>query len=260
MSQQKKEKSKKGATNIKNEETLKAIVFSSISFTKELRPITIQKPRSLLPLNNVPIIEYVLELLASSNVKEVYVFVCHGADLIKAYRHQVSKTQRNGDQLENEIKVEIIEAQTATSIGDALRLIHEMDIIRSDFVLVQGDVISNINLQPIVEQHKLERKNNPQVLMTIWVGLSPKNNQLIYYENDKKETMKLDIELKKFDEHHDNIEIRTDLMDCHIDICSPEVLGIFQDNFDFQDLRTDFLRKNYVLTEEIVSYKSYTVH
>ncbi len=40
------------------------------------------------------------------------------------------------------------------SAGDALRSIFAMYIIQSDFVLVQGDVISNIDLKPIIQQHK----------------------------------------------------------------------------------------------------------
>lgn len=32
------------------------------------------------------------------------------------------------------------------------------------------------------------------------------------------------------------------LQDCHIDICSPEVLSLFTDNFDYQHLRRHFLK------------------
>ena len=29
------------------------------------------------------------------------------------------------------------------------------------------------------------------------------------------------------------------LLDCHVDVCSPEVLFAFSDNFDYQDIRKD---------------------
>lgn len=32
------------------------------------------------------------------------------------------------------------------------------------------------------------------------------------------------------------------LQDCYIDICSPEVLSLFIDNFDYQHLRRDFVK------------------
>ena len=37
--------------------------------------------------------------------------------------------------------------------------------------------------------------------------------------------------------------LRYDLLDCNIDICSPEVLIQIADNYDYQDLRQDFVRR-----------------
>jgi translation initiation factor eIF-2B subunit epsilon len=39
-------------------------------------------------------------------------------------------------------------------MGDALRDIDAKSLIRSDFVLIYGDVVSNIKLQGIMEAHK----------------------------------------------------------------------------------------------------------
>lgn len=41
---------------------------------------------------------------------------------------------------------------------------------------------------------------------------------------------------------HSSIQIRADLIDCQIDICSPEVPILFTENFDYQDIRQEFLR------------------
>ena len=32
-----------------------------------------------------------------------------------------------------------------------------------------------------------------------------------------------------------------DVLDCHIDVCSPEVLVHFSDNIDYQDIRSDYV-------------------
>jgi hypothetical protein len=37
------------------------------------------------------------------------------------------------------------------------------------------------------------------------------------------------------------LQLRTDVMDCHIDICAPEVLVDFRENFDYQQVRRDFV-------------------
>jgi translation initiation factor eIF-2B subunit epsilon len=52
------------------------------------------------------------------------------------------------------VTVKTIESTNAMSAGDALRSIFAMYIIQSDFVLIQGDVVSNIDLKPIIQQHK----------------------------------------------------------------------------------------------------------
>lgn len=45
------------------------------------------------------------------------------------------------------------------------------------------------------------------------------------------------------------VQLRTDLEDCFIDICAPEVLMLFTDNFDYQHLRRDFVKG--LLSDEV---------
>ena len=40
---------------------------------------------------------------------------------------------------------------------------------------------------------------------------------------------------------HESMTLRSDLLDCHVDICSPEVLWRFSENFDYLELRKGFL-------------------
>jgi translation initiation factor eIF-2B subunit epsilon len=49
---------------------LQAVLLAD-SFTQRFRPITIERPKVLLPLVNVPMIEYTLEWLAMNKVQEV---------------------------------------------------------------------------------------------------------------------------------------------------------------------------------------------
>lgn len=35
-------------------------------------------------------------------------------------------------------------------------------------------------------------------------------------------------------QEHGELELRSDLLDCHVDVCSPEVLVQLSDNFDYQ--------------------------
>ena len=38
-----------------------------------------------------------------------------------------------------------------------------------------------------------------------------------------------------------DLQVRTDLIDTQISICAPEVLMLFSDNFDYQNIKRDFV-------------------
>jgi len=54
---------------------------------------------------------------------------------------------------------------------------------------------------------------------------------------------------------HTNFLLRNDLCDCNIEICTPEVPALFTENFDYEDLRSDFV--NGVLTSDLISKNIY---
>lgn len=48
-----------------------ALIVRLLDVLQRFRPITVEKPKVLLPLVNVPLLEYTLEWLAMNNVEEV---------------------------------------------------------------------------------------------------------------------------------------------------------------------------------------------
>lgn len=54
----------------KREQKLQAILLAD-SFTRSFRPITSERPKVLLPLVNIPMLEYTIEFLAQNGVEEV---------------------------------------------------------------------------------------------------------------------------------------------------------------------------------------------
>jgi translation initiation factor eIF-2B subunit epsilon len=65
--------------------------------------------------------------------------------------------------------VPIVTAKETYSPGDAMRDIYTHGIITSDFVLVSGDLVSNIRIDEAVRAHKERRKTNKDVIMTMVV-------------------------------------------------------------------------------------------
>jgi translation initiation factor eIF-2B subunit epsilon len=52
--------------------------------------------------------------------------------------------------------VTVIVSQMCRSLGDAMRDLDTKAVIRSDFILVSGDMVGNLNLLPILEHHRFE--------------------------------------------------------------------------------------------------------
>ncbi|KAJ2816473.1 translation initiation factor eIF-2B epsilon subunit, GEF, partial [Coemansia sp. 'formosensis'] len=140
------------ATKISEEKELKAIVLAD-SFDDLFQPLAVNKPRCLLPLCNVPMIEYTLEFLAASG--------SHSEKLL-AYIRQ-SKWKRSSTPM----KVNTTVVQSATSVCDALRNIDKASIITSDFILCTGLVVSNMNLSELVAAHVANKSHDRNQIMTM---------------------------------------------------------------------------------------------
>ena len=143
------------------------------------------------------------------------------------------------------------------SAGDVLRELDAKNVITSDpFVLVSGDVISNLNLKQAVAAHKERREKDKTSIMSVVmksasprhptrrvqddlvVALNRKTNQLLLFDdNPSSSSVQLPVGVIK---EHVALQFRYDLLDCHIDICSPEVMIHFSDNYDYQDIRRNY--------------------
>lgn len=63
---------------------LQAVIVAD-SFNEHFRPLSLSKPRCLIPIANTPMIEYALESLALSGVEEIFVVCCSHSEQIKEY-------------------------------------------------------------------------------------------------------------------------------------------------------------------------------
>lgn len=81
----------------------------------------------LLPLVNVPMIEYSMVWLESVGVKEVFVFCCAHAKQVKDYLEVAGWLNQP------RFSVMTIESQDSISAGDALRAIYNKSVVRAYF-------------------------------------------------------------------------------------------------------------------------------
>lgn len=251
------------------DERFQAIVLTD-SFETRFMPLTAVKPRCLLPLANVPLIEYTLEFLARAGVNEVYLMCSSHADQIQAYI-ELLKWAKNPI-----FSVTTIMSLESRSVGDAMRDLDNRGLITGDFLLVSGDVVTNIDFANVMAFHKLKKTADKDHIVTMVLTngspfhrtrshidpavfvLDKKSNRCHYYQGippveGKKSSINIDPEL--LEDIDDEFVIRNDLIDCHVDICLPHVPQIFQENFDYQALRSDFVRG--VLTSDLLKKTIY---
>ncbi|XP_006458207.1 hypothetical protein AGABI2DRAFT_64187 [Agaricus bisporus var. bisporus H97] len=249
---------------IDDEEVLQAVVLAD-SFNKRFRPLTARKPRCLLPICNALLLDWTFESLALAGVQEVFV-ICrsHASQVKEAIKESKWSKPASGMKI-----VPIMTSRETYSPGDAMRDIYTRGLVTTDFVLVMGDLVSNIRIDEVVRVHKERRKTNKDAIMTMVVKESgaahrsrargessmfvvdPQTSECLHYESitGYPSTKIAEIPREILTEHPE-VEIRNDLIDCAIDVCSVEVPSLFQDNFDYLDIRRDFVRG--VLTSDLL--------
>ena len=155
-----------------------------------------------------------------------------------------------------------------------MRDLDKRDLITGDFVLVCGDVIANVNLDHAIVKHRARREKDKSRIMTMVLRaagrdqrskplskkplffIDPQQDRCLFYDEVSKRNrgdgrFHLDPDLLSQPE----IDIRGDLIDCYVDICTPEVLSLWSDNFDYKSIRTSFLKgvlQDYELNQKTI--------
>lgn len=124
------------------------------------------KPKCLLPIANKPMIQYTLELLIRSNIKETIILVLDNEEeLIKSSIHKLG--------LEIVITYVTITSHNDTATADSLRAIK--DQIMKDVLILTCDVVTDHNLN---EFFQLYRLNNSTFQCFLSAINSEKENQI----------------------------------------------------------------------------------
>ncbi|KAK9738530.1 eIF4-gamma/eIF5/eIF2-epsilon [Popillia japonica] len=260
--------SKKDSDIGQKSDIIQAVIIAD-SFGNEFLPLSNDVPLMLLHLVNKPLIEYTLEFLSFGGVEEVFLFCCSHVDAIKEY---IKNSQNENVIWSQTTKVNIIISESCRSFGDCLRDLDAKGLLRGNFVLCEPGVVSNIKLLPIIKKHIESSAKDKGTAMTLiyqeagvgQYGRCPReeivlasnsDNRVLFhkkinYNNERKINFPLEVFLE-----NNCVSIQHNLKDTHIAICSPSVLPLFSDNFDFQT-RDDFI-KGLLMNEEILGSTVY---
>lgn len=188
----------------------------------------------------------------------------------------------------SKMHVGVVSLPDALSACDALRAVSNMNVIRSDpFILTFCGVVASLDLKEVISNHKARVKADPRNILTLcfskslWnqssrtliddkiLALAKPENEIKDSGNDLELIGYIDARLQKrlsVDARilagggtgpalfpHQNVEMRYDLKDSFVDICSPALLHLIGDEFDWRSLREDVLEE--ILASDVLGYR-----
>lgn len=266
------------------------------NYDHKFEPLSNSKvPSCLLPVANVPVLHYVIEFLLINQVKEIII-------VTGRHRKEIQNFVRE-QEYKKHVKIDVKQIKPESeSLGDALRETSELHCMKDEFLVVRGDIITNINLQEALKMHwtvkamesqsdnvKTAFRKNKTIMTKLFVRQSnlsklrnPNTDIMLMLDSQTKEiykyhsivqenhkvvkTMKLNDEHIAFAKsygHKDtelhcnnaykkaiSMELRHDLVDTEIAICSNVLLDHFNDNFDKATLKDGFI--NWMNESEII--------
>src|SRR5579875_3494357 len=125
---------------------MKAVIMAGGEGTR-LRPLTSQRPKPLVPVLNMPIMEHIVLLLKEHGITDIVVTLHYLADEIEGYFGDGS-----------EWGVNLIYSVEETPLGTAGSVKQAEPYLKDDtFLIISGDALTDINLDRVIEFHRRKK-------------------------------------------------------------------------------------------------------
>jgi len=213
---------------------MKAVVMAGGEGSR-LRPLTIRRPKPMVPIVGKPVMEHILNLLKRHGITEVVVTVQYLASNIEDYFG-------NGSQL----GMHITYSREDVPLGTAGSVKNAEDQLTEPFLVISGDALTDYDLTALIKYH--EEKKSLATLLLAHVHNPLEYGVIITNESGH---------ITQFLEKPSWGEVFSDTINTGIYILDPKIFSYFEKNkqFDFsQELFPMMLRQGdpiygYVATE-----------
>lgn len=118
-----------------------------------LRPLTICKPKALVPVVNKPLLSHILNWLKKYGIKEVIFILYYQKDKLKKVF---------GDGSKFGLTIKYVEEDLPRGTGGALK--KASYLIKDTIVVINGDILTDINIRDVANFH---RKNKANLTITL---------------------------------------------------------------------------------------------
>lgn len=191
---------------------MKAVILAGGEGTR-LRPLTCNIPKPMVPVVNKPMMQHIIELLKRNNLVDIAITLQYMPEVIKDFFGD-----GKGFGVSLRYYTEDSPLGTAGSVKNA------EDFLNDTFVVISGDILTDINLEEAIEFHK--RKSSYATIILTKVDV-PLEYGIVISGDDGRIT--------RFLEKPNWGEVFSDTVNTGIYILEPEVLDLFNKNqvFDF---------------------------
>ena len=126
---------------------MKAVILAG-GRGKRLKPITDYIPKPLIPINNVPILEWQIRYFKKFGIKEFIICAGYKTELISDFLH--AKKNFN-------VKIRLVKEKVPLGTAGAIKNIKKL-INENSFFVINGDIITNIDLKKLFLMPKPNQK------------------------------------------------------------------------------------------------------
>lgn len=201
----------------------KAVILAGGKGTK-MRPFTYEMPKSLLPVGGKPVLEHLITELKRNHITEIILCVGYLGDKIKEY---FGSGEKFGVHITYSAEKEPL--LTGGAILKVKKLIDD-----EPFLVINGDVITTLNIQDLIDFHESEQTVVTVALTTV---------------NEPKQFGQLALhgaKLVNFYQRPLGRSVKSHLVNCGLYVCEPGVFQHFPKNqisFMFEDVLNTLIQK-----------------
>ncbi|PHJ24590.1 eukaryotic initiation factor- epsilon [Cystoisospora suis] len=271
-------------------ETLPAVLVAfTLPQQKEyFAPLSYDFPLPLLPVSGVPLILSAFDFLARNGATDIYVLVkgdSEGRSVRKVVEeHEETFQKRLRRVVKKNLSVIFIEiTEKADSMGEALREFANKNELRHDFLLMHTSTFIRADIREAIASHKLRSSTSSsrgvyggEPVMTQLLTRASSSSRRRLLEDDfaflihsksqelvgissfrKQSQVEIGEDLATIGGGAPTrFEVRYDLIDAGVYVCTPKVQELFAVSFDYMSIKNDFIPD--LITKEIKLEAVYT--
>lgn len=225
------------------------------SFTTNFKPLSHTRPKCLFPVANIPLLLFQIELLAQNNVTKIIIVSARDTEILKKSVNKIKSSHMKGRT--SLIDFKFVKLARPSGLCEALRELSESVELNDDFILINGDIVSNADLSPALKQHYQSKQVNKdfQTVITkiftkqpfssplrdpsqeIVLTVESETKQIVdygQYQSNKQASFQINrkhINLKKQEIQY---KLHVDIVDTEISVCSKELFKHLSEDIEIQ--------------------------